>query len=113
MGKAILFLLLCYFAVIGMERAIHLLQRRRCPRALPEGCHLLLLVGEDPDRTEQELHRCRCLLRESEAALSFGVLLPHQQEAQEICRRYCHDHDLPIFSLPTAEECIIINKEHL
>lgn len=111
MGKAIVFLLLCYFAVIGVYRVLHLLLHRcRLPR-LPQGCCLLLMVGEDPDHTEQELRCCRCLLQENGRKLPFGVLLPHQPEAVEICRRYCRDHDLPIFSLPTAEECIIIEKD--
>lgn len=97
MGAAMIFRILTgYFALLGLLFAGTLLKEAFSRPKAPGGV-LLLLLPEDPEKTEGVLFWYdRKLSRDPALAGHFAVVLPENPEAAAIAERYCKDRGLPL-----------------
>lgn len=85
-----------YFAAIGFLQVALLLVRAFRKPEPPRG-RLYLALPEDPELTEGTLsYYCRKKEEDEGLPGGFATILPQNEEAAEICRKFCRAHGIKV-----------------
>lgn len=107
-GRIILLIIGGYFAILGLIQVISLIVHLCWAGQRPQG-NVFLRVPENPELTEGSLsYYCTKLQKDESLRNHFSVLLPQDEEAREICRRYCGDRGIIMADLLPGMESIIM-----